>query len=166
VTHPKPQYQACDRLPRLDEAFDFINKGSGASPRSSICFDKHNDRQQRKLASQVGPLGSRTLSSRAVLGDYPAGLSTARLDIDRLVVVRSCGKKQGSDMAGHRGSQWTAEEDRRLLDLIRMNKSWVLISAALSRNVKSIRDRARHLQRQSKTETAGPGADRGAGIGV
>jgi hypothetical protein len=61
-------------------------------------------------------------------------------------------------MAGHRGSQWTVEEDRRLLDLIRMKKSWVLISAALSRNVKSIRDRARHLERQAKMEAAGPDA--------
>ena len=69
-------------------------------------------------------------------------------------------------MAGYRGSQWTAEEDRRLLDLIRMNKSWVLISAALSRNVKSIRDRARHLERRSKAESAGLDADRGAGIGA
>jgi hypothetical protein len=78
----------------------------------------------------------------------------------------SCGKKQGSDMAGHRGSQWTTEEDRRLLDLIRMNKSWVLISAALSRNVKSIRDRARHLERQAKMESASLDADRSARIGV
>ena len=78
----------------------------------------------------------------------------------------SCGKKQGSDMAGHRGSQWTAEEDRRLLDLIRMNKSWVLISAALSRSVKSIRDRARHLECQAKMESTGPDADRTARIGA
>jgi len=62
-------------------------------------------------------------------------------------------------MAGHRGSQWTAEEDRRLLDLIRMNKSWVLISAALSRSVKSVRDRARHLERQAKMEAAGLDAE-------
>jgi hypothetical protein len=81
----------------------------------------------------------------------------------------SCRKrqgKQGNDMAGHRGSQWTAEEDRRLLDLIRMNKSWVLISAALSRSVKSIRDRARHLERQAKMESAAPDADRIARIGA
>jgi len=69
-------------------------------------------------------------------------------------------------MAGHRGSQWTTEEDRRLLDLIRMNKSWVLISATLSRNVKSIRDRARHLERQAKMESASLDADRSARIGV
>ena len=93
----------------------------------------------------------------------------ACLDSDRLVVMPSCRKKQrkqGSDMAGHRGSQWTAEEDRRLLDLIRMNKSWVLISAALSRNVKSIRDRARHLERQAKMESAALDADRTARIGA
>jgi hypothetical protein len=69
-------------------------------------------------------------------------------------------------MAGHRGSQWTAEEDRRLLDLIGMNKSWVLISAALSRSVKSIRDRARHLERRAKLESAGRDADRAAGVGA
>jgi hypothetical protein len=74
--------------------------------------------------------------------------------------------KQGSDMAGHRGSQWTAEEDRRLLDLIRMNKSWVLISAALSRSVKSVRDRVRHLERQAKMQAAGLDADRTARIGA
>jgi hypothetical protein len=69
-------------------------------------------------------------------------------------------------MAGHRGSHWTAEEDRRLLDLIRMNKSWVLISAALSRSVKSIRDRARHLERQAKVDSAALDADRTARIGA
>ncbi len=63
-------------------------------------------------------------------------------------------------MAGHRGSYWTAEEDRRLLDLIRMNKSWVLISAALSRSVKSVRDRARHLERRARMESAAPDVDR------
>jgi Myb-like DNA-binding domain len=81
-------------------------------------------------------------------------------------VLPSSGKKQGGNMAGHRGSQWTAEEDRRLLDLIRMNKSWVLISAALSRNVKSIRDRARHLERQAKIKSADPDAGRSAPIGA
>jgi hypothetical protein len=50
--------------------------------------------------------------------------------------------------------------------LIRMNKSWVLISAALSRSVKSIRDRARHLERQAKMESARLDADRTAGIGA
>jgi hypothetical protein len=69
-------------------------------------------------------------------------------------------------MAGHRGSHWTAEEDRRLLDLIRMNKSWVLISAALSRSVKSVRDRARHLERRARMESAAPDADRTAPIGA
>jgi len=33
----------------------------------------------------------------------------------------------------HRGSQWTPEEDRRLLDLIKAGKSWVFISANLKR---------------------------------
>jgi Myb-like DNA-binding domain len=100
---------------------------------------------------------------RAISGCH-VSCHRARLDTDRLVAMPSCGKKQGSDMAGHRGSQWTAEEDRRLRDLIRMNKSWVLISAALSRSVKSIRDRARHLERQAKMESAGLDADRAARI--
>ena len=47
-----------------------------------------------------------------------------------------------------------------------MNKSWVLISAALSRGVKSVRDRARHLERQAKMEAADLDADRTARIGA
>jgi DNA-binding NarL/FixJ family response regulator len=39
----------------------------------------------------------------------------------------------------HRGSNWTAEEDRRLLDLISAGKSWTLISATLKRSMKSIK---------------------------
>jgi hypothetical protein len=50
----------------------------------------------------------------------------------------------------HRGSNWTADEDRRLLDLIEAGKSWVLISANLKRTGKSVRERARQLQSQSK----------------
>ena len=36
----------------------------------------------------------------------------------------------------HRGTNWTPEEDRRLLDLIEAGKSWVFISANLKRPVK------------------------------
>jgi hypothetical protein len=124
-------------------------KGSGACARSSIYFNEHND-----IANKLNR------RAQAVGG---------RLETSRFVVIPSCRKKQGkqgSDMAGHRGSQWTAEEDRRLLDLIRMNKSWVLISAALSRSVKSIRDRARHLERQAKVDSAALDADRSARIGA
>jgi len=46
----------------------------------------------------------------------------------------------------HRGTNWTPEEDRRLLDLIKAGKSWVFISANLKRPVKSVQDRARQLK--------------------
>jgi hypothetical protein len=50
----------------------------------------------------------------------------------------------------HRGTNWTPEEDRRLLDLIEAGKSWVLISANLRRPVKSVQDRARQLKVKGK----------------
>ena len=46
----------------------------------------------------------------------------------------------------HRGSNWTAEEDRRLLDLISAGKSWTLISATLKRSMKSIKLHAKTLR--------------------
>jgi hypothetical protein len=52
--------------------------------------------------------------------------------------------------AQQRGSKWTHEEDRRLLDLVEAGKSWVFISAKLKRPTKSIRDHLRHLRRQAK----------------
>jgi hypothetical protein len=39
------------------------------------------------------------------------------------------------------GSNWTADEDQRLLKLVEAGKSWVFISAALKRPAKSARDR-------------------------
>lgn len=39
----------------------------------------------------------------------------------------------------HRGSNWTAEEDRRLLDLIAAGKSLTLISGTLKRSMKSVK---------------------------
>lgn len=57
-------------------------------------------------------------------------------------------------MAHHRGNNWTPEDDRQFLDLIEADKSWILISAILKRSVKSVRDRARHLRRQTKTLNA------------
>ena len=49
-----------------------------------------------------------------------------------------------------RGSNWTAEEDRRWLDFIEVGKSWVFIAAALKRTTQSIRDRARQLKAKGK----------------
>lgn len=46
----------------------------------------------------------------------------------------------------HRGSNWTAEEERRLLDLIAAGKSWTLISATLRRSMKSIKLHAKTLR--------------------
>jgi hypothetical protein len=50
----------------------------------------------------------------------------------------------------HRGSSWTHDEDRRLLDLIKDRKSWVFISANLKRPAKTAKDRFAHLRRQAK----------------
>jgi len=47
----------------------------------------------------------------------------------------------------HRGTNWTPEEDRRLLDLIEAGKSWVFISANLKRPAKTIRDRISQMRR-------------------
>jgi len=46
----------------------------------------------------------------------------------------------------HRGSNWTAEEDRRLLDLIAAGKSWTLISGTLKRSMKSVKLHAKMLR--------------------
>jgi hypothetical protein len=45
-----------------------------------------------------------------------------------------------------RGSNWTAEEDQRLVDFIKAGKSWVFIAAALKRTTRSIQDRVRELK--------------------
>jgi hypothetical protein len=50
----------------------------------------------------------------------------------------------------HRGTKWTPEENRRLLDLIKAGKSWVFISANLKRPVKSIRIRLKLLRAKGK----------------
>jgi hypothetical protein len=50
----------------------------------------------------------------------------------------------------HRGSNWTPDEDRRLLDLVKDRKSWVFISANLKRPAKTARDRFAYLRRQAK----------------
>src|ERR1700733_4652048 len=114
-------------------------KGAGACARSSIYFNEHND-----IANKLNR------RAQAVGG---------RLETSRFVVIPSCRKKQGkqgSDMAGHRGSQWTAEEDRRLLDLIRMNKSWVLISGTFQK-------RKVHSRPRPSSGTSGQGGFRCSG---
>jgi hypothetical protein len=55
----------------------------------------------------------------------------------------------------HRGSNWTPEEDRRLLELIEARKSWVFISANLKRPAKTARDRFAYLRRQAKKAVDG-----------
>ena len=50
----------------------------------------------------------------------------------------------------HRGTKWTPEENRRLLDLIKAGKSWVFFSANLKRPVKSIRIRLKLLKSKAK----------------
>jgi len=47
----------------------------------------------------------------------------------------------------HRGTNWTPEEDRRLLELIEAGKSLVFISANLKRPVKTIRTRLSQMRR-------------------
>jgi hypothetical protein len=48
-----------------------------------------------------------------------------------------------------RGSNWTSDEDQRLLKLVEAGKSWVFISANLKRPAKSARGRLAYLQRQA-----------------
>jgi Myb-like DNA-binding domain len=48
--------------------------------------------------------------------------------------------------AALRQSNWTPEEDRRLLEFVEAGKSWVLISANLKRSLKSVQDRAQQLE--------------------
>ena len=43
----------------------------------------------------------------------------------------------------HRGTNWTPEEDRRLVEMIKAGKSLVFISANLKRPVNSILNRLR-----------------------
>jgi hypothetical protein len=42
--------------------------------------------------------------------------------------------------------RWTPEEDARLVDLIAAGKSWTFISAALRRNMNSVRLHAKALR--------------------
>jgi hypothetical protein len=58
-----------------------------------------------------------------------------------------------------RGSNWTSDEDQRLLKLVEARKSWVFISANLKRPEKSARVRLAYLLRQAiKAEfESGPG---------
>ena len=56
-------------------------------------------------------------------------------------------KKRNPMAVQHRGTNWTPEEDRRLLELIEAGKSLVFISANLKRPVKTIRDRISQMRR-------------------
>jgi hypothetical protein len=51
--------------------------------------------------------------------------------------------------AARRQSNWTADEDQRLLELIEAGKSWVFISANLKRPASSARGRLAHLLHQA-----------------
>jgi Myb-like DNA-binding domain len=59
--------------------------------------------------------------------------------------------RQGDEMSGaaRRGTNWTAEEDQRLLKLVEAGKSWVLISANLKRTAKSAQARLAYLGRHA-----------------
>ena len=48
----------------------------------------------------------------------------------------------------HRGTNWGADDDRRLRDLVEAGKSWVFISANLKRPPKTVGDRIVYLRRQ------------------
>ena len=58
-------------------------------------------------------------------------------------------RAEGEEMSV-RGSNWTAEEDQRLVDFIKAGKSWVFIAAALKRTTRSIQDRVRELKAKGK----------------
>jgi Myb-like DNA-binding domain len=49
-----------------------------------------------------------------------------------------------------RQSNWTPEEDRRLLEPVEAHKSWVFISANLKRPAKSVRNRLAYLRQAIK----------------
>jgi hypothetical protein len=66
------------------------------------------------------------------------------LDGERSLINPNAGLK-GEEMSV-RGSNWTAEEDQRLVDFIKAGKSWVFIAAALKRTTRSIQDRVRELK--------------------
>jgi hypothetical protein len=53
--------------------------------------------------------------------------------------------------AARRQGNWTADEDRLLLELVEAGKSWVLISAKLKRPAKGARHRLSLLRQAPKT---------------
>jgi hypothetical protein len=59
-------------------------------------------------------------------------------------------RAEGKEMTGaaRRGSNWTANEDQRLLKLVEAGKSWVFISANLKRPASSARGRLAYLVRE------------------
>jgi hypothetical protein len=46
----------------------------------------------------------------------------------------------------HRGSRWSPDEDRRLLEMLQRGKSWIFIAANLKRPVKTVEYRAAVLR--------------------
>jgi hypothetical protein len=63
--------------------------------------------------------------------------------------------------AQRRQSNWTLEEDQRLLKLVEARKSWVFISANLKRPASSARSRLAYLACQAiKSELSGLKAKR------
>jgi DNA-binding NarL/FixJ family response regulator len=50
----------------------------------------------------------------------------------------------------NRGPNWTADEDRKLLDLIEAGKSWTSIAVLLKRSQASVKVRARTLKRRAR----------------
>jgi hypothetical protein len=50
--------------------------------------------------------------------------------------------------AARRASNWTANEDRRLRELVEARKSWVFIFVNLKRPAKTARNRLAYLARQ------------------
>jgi hypothetical protein len=55
----------------------------------------------------------------------------------------------------HRGSNWTADEDRRLLDLIEAGKSWAPISSELGNQFESARGNCRANQKKPNPRSEG-----------
>jgi Myb-like DNA-binding domain len=90
--------------------------------------------------------------------DLTAGFRVAKTG-NRLVRQKACetvrrqyamtfetGLGKAMTGAARRQSNWTPEEDRRLLEFVEAGKSWVLISANLKRSLKSVQDRAQQLE--------------------
>jgi hypothetical protein len=107
-----------------------------------------------KLSNAVQPLAAPLLCELiAHLFARLAGPSELMLQSCRFVWQgRALSGAEGEEMTGaaRRQSNWTAEEDRRLLELVEARKSWVFISANLKRPERSARERFAYLQRKER----------------